>query len=105
MPPKVAKHTLKRKRRKATSARLDAFTRGMIWGMHLAKLPREQICTLVRKKDGTAPQMNAVDKVIQRKAADPDWRGEESSAGGRPSSIDDGKKRKKRKKRSHSGPP
>ena len=43
-----------------------------------------EIQELVMKKDGTHPKLNAIDKVIAHKIADPDWQGEESSAGGRP---------------------
>ena len=39
MLPKVRK-TIRKK--KVTTARLDAFARGLIWGMHLAKVPRAQ---------------------------------------------------------------
>ena len=36
-------------------ARLDVFARGMIWGMHVAKAPREDICKEVVKKDKSPP--------------------------------------------------
>ena len=89
MPPKARKCATKQAKKKATNARLDAFSRGMIWGMHLVGTPRETIRQKALKKDGTAPRMNAVDKVIAHKAADPTWTGEESSAGGRPPSLSD----------------
>ena len=38
MPPRVRKTSLKKK---VTMARLDAFARGLIWGMQLANAPRE----------------------------------------------------------------
>ena len=37
----------------------------------------------VTKKGGSAPCRRAVNKVIERKALDPAWRGEDSQAGGR----------------------
>ena len=66
-------------------ARLDAFSRGMIWGMHLANVPRADIQRQVAKKDGSQPSLGAIDQVIIHKSAKPEWMGEESSAGGRPS--------------------
>ena len=75
---------LKRKR-DGTFARLDPLARGQIWGMHLAHVPREDIQKQVRKKDGTPPSLHAIDEVIASKNAQPDWRGQDSSAGGRPS--------------------
>ena len=65
-------------------ARLDAFARGQIWGMHLANAPREQMITLVEKKDGSGPTLSAVDRVIAHKTEYPRWRGQDSCAGGRP---------------------
>ena len=73
-------------------ARLDAFSRGMIWGMHLGRMPRTDMQTHVAKKDGSTPTLGAIDKVIMRKAADPEWMGEESRAGGRPAGLDDKEK-------------
>ena len=74
-------------------ARFDVFGRGRIWGMHLAGMPREDIVKLATKKDGSPPDVNGVDKVIATKKANPDWRGEESSAGGRPSALSDKQKK------------
>ena len=45
-------------------ARLDVFVRGMIWGMHVAKASREDICNEVVKKDVRPPSIQAVDQVI-----------------------------------------
>ena len=64
-------------------ARLDTFTRGVIWGLALVGTPREEICKLVAKKDGAAPTKRAVDDVIAKKKEKPEWRGEEIH-GGRP---------------------
>ena len=38
-----------------TRARMDAFARGEIWGLHSAGVPREEIRARVVKQDGTAP--------------------------------------------------
>eukprot|EP00973_Karenia_brevis_P053571 7444275-Karenia_brevis.AAC.1 len=66
---------------------MDAFARGMIWGLHVAEVPREKIQELVTKKDGSPPSLGAIAKVIKHKQDKPDWRGEESSAGGRPGAL------------------
>ena len=63
------------------------FARGMIWGMHVAKAPREDICKEVVKKDKTPPSIFAVDQVIAHMKVSPDWRGEDSKAGGRPGKL------------------
>ncbi len=41
----------------------------------------------VEKKDGTNPTLKSVDEVLAKKADNPEWRGEDSSAGGRPRSL------------------
>ena len=74
-------------------ARLDVFARGMIWGMHVAKAPREDICKEVVKKDGRPPSIQAVDQVIAHMKVFPDWRGEDSKAGGRPGKLTAGQKK------------
>ena len=48
---------------------MDVFARGMIWGMHVAKAPREDICKEVVKKDGRPPSIQAVDQVIAHMTA------------------------------------
>ena len=57
---KVKKLALKTKRAKAqrNRARLDAFTRGVIWGMHVAGMGREDMLAHVRKKDGSKVVLN-----------------------------------------------
>jgi hypothetical protein len=82
-----------RKKLKVKTARLDPFTRGMVWGMHLAKMPRQEIKKLVLKKDGSTPELNAIDKIIAHKVAEPDWNGADSIAGGRPSALTDAQKK------------
>ena len=42
---------------------------------------REQFCESVLKRDGTAPTVRAVDDVIAKKKAEPEWRGEEVHSG------------------------
>ena len=42
---------------------------------------REQMCECCLKKDGTPPTVRAVDDVISRKKAEPEWRGEEVHTG------------------------
>ena len=83
----------KRKRDGTRSfARLDAFSRGVIWGLHLAKSTREDMCKYALKEDGTSPSQRAVDEVIAHKTAHPEWRGTDSRAGGRPCSPTDKQK-------------
>ena len=84
---------IKKTKKKKSRARLDAFTRGVIWGMHLGKLKREEMQKHLAKKDGTRPTLGCIDKVIGHKTADPDWRGEESRAGGRPHALSDKEKK------------
>ena len=40
------------------------------------------------KKDGRRASIRAIPKVIQRARGDPEWEGEDSSAGGRPPGLD-----------------
>ena len=76
-----------------TFARLDAFARGAIWGMHCAGSARDEIVDTVTKKDGSAPSLKAVDETIAHKTEDPEWRGEDSAAGGRPQELSAGDKK------------
>ena len=72
----------KRKRDQgATYSRMDVWARGMIWGLSLMCASRDQICEAVLKRDGTAPTVRAVDDVIAKKKAEPEWRGEEVHSG------------------------
>ena len=70
-----------------TSARLDAFARGEIVGLRKAGTPRGEIRKLVKKKDGKRPSLRTVDNVLLKKKAKPSWRGDDSSAGGRPPAL------------------
>ena len=56
-----------KKKHQRSNARLDAFTRGVIWGMHVAGMKRDQMLDHVRKKDGTKLNLHNLDPVISRK--------------------------------------
>ena len=79
------------RKRKPTYARLDPFTRGMIWGMHCAGASREAILKDVKKEDGSPVGKTAVDEVIAHMKKDPTWRGADpdTSNRGRPSLLTD----------------
>ncbi len=64
---------------KRTFARLDAFTRGQIWGMKLGGMPREEMLEHVWKKDGTELTLHTLDDVIKKKTDYRDWMGDDSS--------------------------
>ena len=57
----------------------------------LAGTAAADIVTLVKKKDGTNPGLDAVKKIAAKRKKDPDWRGEDSAAGGRPKELTDKK--------------
>ena len=68
-----------------TQTHLDAFARGVIWGMRLAGMSRADMAEHVQQLDGRAAPVNAIDRVIAKKRASPEWRGEERAReGGRP---------------------
>ena len=77
------------RKRPASRARLDVWTRGVIWGMHLAGMSRQDMLTHVTKKDGSPLELNTLDKVIAKKTSEPQWTGEDSAAGGRPPILSD----------------
>ena len=70
-----------------TSARLDAFSRGAICALAENGFERTEIQKQVFKKDGTNPHIRAVDGVLAKKREDPNWRGLDSQAGGRPRAL------------------
>ena len=74
---------------KASRARLDVWTRGVIWGMHLGGMKRSDMLKHVKKKDGSPLRLNTLDTVISKKTESPAWRGEDSVAGGRPHVLTD----------------
>jgi len=67
-----------------STARFDAFARGEIVGMRRAGASREEIRKAITKKDGSTPSLRAVAGVLAKQAEEPEWRGEDSAAGGRP---------------------
>ena len=74
--------------KKISYARLDAFAKGQIWGMHLAGASREDIKKATQKTDGRAPTYRTIDSVIAEQKANPEWRGEAREKGGRPQKLD-----------------
>ena len=71
----------------ASMARLDAFAHGAICALRARGVKREDIARAVRKKDGKHPHLRAVDAVLAKHRADPEWRGDDSRAGGRPRAL------------------
>ena len=47
----------------------------------------KEIRKLVRKKDGKKPSKRAIMRVLEKAQEDPEWRGDDSAAGGRPGSL------------------
>jgi hypothetical protein len=86
MAPKV-KRTLRKGRVKKSHSRLHPFDKGVVWGLHLADVPRLRIQQLTCKTDGSAPSLRAIDAVIARKKAEDDWKGEKEDVGGRPAAL------------------
>jgi hypothetical protein len=82
------KKTMKNTKVRTSVARLDAWARGVIWGMHLGQMKRQDMLAHVTKKDGAPLLLHTLDDVIAKTSADPQWRGEDSSAGGRPHELD-----------------
>ena len=76
-----------------TSARLDAFARGAICALADEGVERAEIQKKVNKKDGTRPHIRAIDAVLAKKREDPEWRGQDSQAGGRPRALTDAQQR------------
>ena len=70
--------------------RLDAFTRGQIFGLRQGGAGRLEITRLVKKKDGKHPTVRTVDNILTKKEDDPSWHGEDSRAGGRPAALSKG---------------
>ena len=58
---------MKRMPKVNSPARLDVWARGMIWGMHIGRVRREEMLEHLKKKDGTCPQINAIDKVLRQR--------------------------------------
>ena len=68
-------------------ARLSAFARGVVWGLHVAGWAQRDIAEVVRKTDGTVPSFRAVGGAIAtgKKKGARKWTEKEESAAGRPS--------------------
>lgn len=98
-PARAAKKSMKRTMKRVvvksqrTFARLDQWARAQVCAYRQAGKPRDEICSLVEKKDGTHPTLRAVDAVLEKKAEDPGWRGEDSRAGGRPRALSKAQRR------------
>ena len=67
-----------------TTSRFDAWARAQIVALAGEGVPYKDIIQKVRKKDGTKTNRKTIGDIVRRSANDPDWRGEDSSAGGRP---------------------
>ena len=67
--------------------RMNPFTRGMVWGMHLAGMRREDMLSLVQKSDGAEPALQTIDTIIAKKKSDPEWNGENEAKSGRPPAL------------------
>ena len=65
-------------------ARLTPAARNRIIGMKMAGASRADMRNKVRKTDGQPPTLKSVDHILAHFAEDPEWDGENSSAGGRP---------------------
>ena len=66
MAPKLS--TLRRRPaavvKKASYARLDVWTRAMVWGMHMAGMSREDMLEHVTKKDGSPLTLHCIDETV-----------------------------------------
>ena len=88
-PASKARSAMRIAKRHASRARLHPFTRGVIWGMHIGKVQREEMLKHVQKKDGSPLLLDTLDYTIAKKKAEPKWLGEDSSAGGRTQELSD----------------
>ena len=64
----------------ASAARFNRFSRGRIVGQAKAGVPRDRIRRSVLKKDGTPASLRAIDAVLAKARADPEWEGLDSGA-------------------------
>ena len=88
-PASKARSARRIAKRHASRARLHPFTRGVIWGMHIGKVQREEMLKHVQKKDGSPLLLDTLDYTIAKKKVEPKWLGEDSSAGGRTQELSD----------------
>ena len=77
----VLKDKLKNKPNDGSWARMNVWSKGMVWGMHLVGTSRNEIRKLVAKTDGSTPSMKAIDDVLAKKRADKTWEGEADHPG------------------------
>ena len=69
------------------------FARGMICGLAEGGFKQEEIVARVKKKDRSHPTLRAVEATLAKARDDPDWRGTDTAAGGRPRELSvDGEK-------------
>ena len=80
-----------------STARFSTFARGRIVGKFEEGAELKKIRKTVPKKDGKRGSLRAIKAVLRRAREDPNWQGEDSSAGGRPQELDGGELRKLRK--------
>ena len=64
----------------ASAARFNRFSRGRIVGKAEAGAPRDHIRRRVLKKDGAPASLRAIDAVLAKARADPEWEGLDSGA-------------------------
>ena len=64
----------------ASAARFNCFSRGRIVGQAEASVPRDRIRRSVLKKDGTPASLRAIEAVLAKARADPEWEGLDSGA-------------------------
>ena len=70
-------------------SRFSTFARGRIVGKREEGASRESIRKTVLKKDGKRATLRSIDGVLATARDDPEWQGQDSSAGGRPQELDD----------------
>lgn len=78
----------------SSPSRFDTWARAEICALNEQGVPQEEIQERVLKKDGEPATYGAIHKVIRKKRQNPEWRGEDSSAGGKPPSLTTAEKRK-----------
>ena len=74
-------------KRKRSWARFDTWARAEICTLREEGYAREDIRKRVKKTDGQPGHMNAIDGILAKKAECPEWRGENSVAGGWPRAL------------------
>ena len=91
---KVVKTSVKKKTTKAPGnfARMSTWMKGMIWGMKLAGMRREDMLEHIVKTDGSPATVKAIDETIAKKKADPDWEGQVHHPG-RPHELSEDEKK------------